>query len=205
MTAYLVWRGMTMEAIGIWRGVSSAAGLLGTFVYHLLSTRISLVDSGMCSILFQFSCLSLSYASLYVEDYKTSLGMLIAGVCASRVGLWVFDISVTQVRLFKKVVLRCLELLSLLMGFCIHSEILYTSAHAGTYSRRGPGTRWWGSTISECFLSLICFRIGDYNTRSSVLPHLRICWLCKRRDSSPLLRCRCLCKTKGIGVTSLVE
>jgi iron-regulated transporter 1 len=97
MTAYLVWRGMSLEAIGIWRGVSAAAGLAGTFVYNYLSTRISLVNSGMLSIVFQFLCLSICYASLFIDDFHTSLGMLIAGVCASRVGLWVFDISVTQV------------------------------------------------------------------------------------------------------------
>ena len=98
MTAYLVWRGMSMEAIGVWRGVSSAAGLAGTFVYHFVSSRqFDLVDTGLGSVVFQFLCLSLSYASLFIEDYSTSLGMLIAGVCASRVGLWVFDITVTQV------------------------------------------------------------------------------------------------------------
>jgi iron-regulated transporter 1 len=97
MTAYLVWRGMRMETIGIWRGVSSAAGLAGTFVYHMMSSRMTLIESGMYSVVFQFLCLSLSYASLFVDDYNTSLAMLIAGVCASRIGLWVFDISVTQV------------------------------------------------------------------------------------------------------------
>lgn len=97
MTAYLVWRGMSLEAIGIWRGVSAAAGLAGTFAYNYLSKRINLVQSGMLSITFQFLCLSLCYASLFVDEFQTSLGMLISGVCASRVGLWVFDISVTQV------------------------------------------------------------------------------------------------------------
>jgi iron-regulated transporter 1 len=97
MTAYLVWRGMRLESIGIWRGVSSAAGLAGTFAYHFLSKRMNLIDTGMYSVVFQFLCLSLSYASLFIDDYYASLAMLIAGVCASRVGLWVFDLSVTLV------------------------------------------------------------------------------------------------------------
>ena len=96
MTAYLVWKGMRMDTIGVWRGVSSAVGLAGTFVFHFLSKRITLIDTGMCSIIFQFFCLSLSFASLFVDDFNASLTMLIFGVCASRVGLWVFDISVTQ-------------------------------------------------------------------------------------------------------------
>lgn len=97
MTAYLVWRGMMLETIGLWRGISAAAGLAGTVAYHISSKHLSLAASGMWSVVFQFICLSMSYASLFVEDNDISLAMLIAGVCASRVGLWVFDISVTQV------------------------------------------------------------------------------------------------------------
>lgn len=96
MTAYLVWRGMRLETVGVWRGVSSAIGLMGTFVYSLSMKFYSVETTGMWSIVFQFFCLTLSYVSLFVGDYNTSLFMLIAGVCASRVGLWVFDISVTQ-------------------------------------------------------------------------------------------------------------
>jgi iron-regulated transporter 1 len=56
----------------------------------------SVETTGMWSIVFQFFCLTLSYISLFVGDYNTSLFMLITGVCASRVGLWVFDIAMTQ-------------------------------------------------------------------------------------------------------------
>jgi iron-regulated transporter 1 len=87
---------MRLESIGFWRGVSSAIGLLGTFVYHYMSKRMSLINTGMVSVAFQFLCLSVSYASLFVDDFAVSLALLISGVCASRVGLWVFDIAVTQ-------------------------------------------------------------------------------------------------------------
>ena len=94
-----VWKGMRLDTIGVWRGISSAVGLSGTLVYQVMSNRnIGQVDSGMISVVFQFFCLSLSYASLFVDDFDTSTTMLIVGVCASRVGLWVFDLSVTQVR-----------------------------------------------------------------------------------------------------------
>lgn len=109
MTAYLVWKGMSLEAIGIWRGVSAAAGLGGTFVYNYLSRRINLIDSGLLSVVFQFLCLSISYASLFIDDSNTSFAMLIAGVCCSRVGLYMFDISVTQVRQDKYGTLMMLE------------------------------------------------------------------------------------------------
>ncbi|CAJ1895513.1 unnamed protein product [Cylindrotheca closterium] len=96
MTAYLVWRGISLEQIGIWRGVSAAVGLAGTFVYKILSAKIGLVGSGMLSVTVQFCCLSIAYASLFVDNLTISFAMLIVGVCSSRIGLWVFDISVTQ-------------------------------------------------------------------------------------------------------------
>jgi iron-regulated transporter 1 len=96
MTSYLVWRGMRFDSVGIWRGISCAIGLSGTFVYHWSVKTMSVEGTGMWSIIFQFLCLSLSYASLFVKDLYTSLAMLIAGVCASRIGLWVFDIAITQ-------------------------------------------------------------------------------------------------------------
>lgn len=96
MTAYLVWRGMQLDTIGVLRGISSAIGLVGTFVYYTMSRRLGLTSTGMYSITFQFLCLSLSYASLFNGDYTVSLVMLITGVCSSRVWLWAFDIAVTQ-------------------------------------------------------------------------------------------------------------
>ncbi|CAB9505585.1 family 40 member 1 [Seminavis robusta] len=96
MTAYLVWRGMRLDTIGLWRGVSSAVGLMGTFAYHFSVKRTTLVKTGMWSIAYQFTCLTMSYVSLFIENYTLSLTMLILGVCTSRIGLWVFDISITQ-------------------------------------------------------------------------------------------------------------
>lgn len=96
MTVYLVWRGVGLEAIGLWRGVASAAGLAGTFVYHIMVQKIGLVDIGMISVTFEFLCLAVCYGSLFVHNTDEFFIMLIAGVCFSRIGLWVFDISVTQ-------------------------------------------------------------------------------------------------------------
>lgn len=96
MTAYLVWRGMSYESIGTLRGVSSIIGLLGTVIFHFSSRRYSLSFTGTWSIMFQFTCLSLCYGSLYVSNQTVSLIMLILGVIASRIGLYVFDLTITQ-------------------------------------------------------------------------------------------------------------
>lgn len=96
MTGYLVWRGMGLDAIGIWRGVSSGVGLLGTVLYHFSVKKMSLIDTGMWSIFYQFCCLSICFLSLFIINNSLSLSLLILGVIASRIGLWVFDIAITQ-------------------------------------------------------------------------------------------------------------
>jgi solute carrier family 40 (iron-regulated transporter), member 1 len=65
-------------------------------VYNFSVQRLQLVDTGMWSLLYQLSCISLSFVALFVRNYDLSMAMLIGGVCASRTGLWVFDITVTQ-------------------------------------------------------------------------------------------------------------
>jgi len=96
MTAYLVWKGMGLEKVGVWRGVNSALGLLGIFCFSFSTKRFSLKNTGMIAIIWQFACLSLSYLSLFVDNYTLSLTLLIGGVISSRIGLWVFDVAVTQ-------------------------------------------------------------------------------------------------------------
>ena len=96
MMAYLVWRGMAFATVGVWKGVASAIGLLGTVVYAYSVKMMSVEKTVMWSISFQFSCLTISYASLFVRNFVLSSAMLIGGVISSRVGLWVFDVAITQ-------------------------------------------------------------------------------------------------------------
>jgi iron-regulated transporter 1 len=98
MTAHLLFSGMDLETIGIVRGVSSAIGLLGTCVYHLSIRHLSLKMTGMWSVTYQCSCLAVALLSVFTYSGTTSLVLLIGGVCASRIGLWVFDIAVTQMQ-----------------------------------------------------------------------------------------------------------
>lgn len=97
MTAYLVTRGMSISLIGVLRAIACITGLMGTCAFRLSASRISLVGTGLWAIIYQFSWLSLSYISLFLEDDSQSLVLLILGVCLSRTGLYVFDISVSQI------------------------------------------------------------------------------------------------------------
>jgi iron-regulated transporter 1 len=96
MTAYLVSRGMPFGRIGTWRGISSAVGLLGTFCYHWSAKKFQLEFTGLWSIIFEFACLSVTFGSIFVSDDGLSLTLLITGVLPSRIGLWVYDIAMTQ-------------------------------------------------------------------------------------------------------------
>jgi solute carrier family 40 (iron-regulated transporter), member 1 len=96
MMNYLLYRGMGAGSVGIWRGISSAIGLIGTVVYQVASQRYTLMTTGMWSILFQFVCISFSMVSMFIQDYTLSMSLLILGVCTSRIGLYVFKITVTQ-------------------------------------------------------------------------------------------------------------
>ena len=99
ISAYLLYRHVTLGTVGILRGVASAIGLCGTFVYHFSAKRLSLEATGMWSVTFQFACLATIFAAVHVAvGDQVGLILLVAGVCLSRVGLWVFDIAVTQMQ-----------------------------------------------------------------------------------------------------------
>jgi iron-regulated transporter 1 len=85
-----------MGSVGMWRGISSAVGLLGTFAYKFSAKYSTLATTGMWSIMFQFVCITFSMVSMFVYDYTVSMALLILGVCASRIGLYVYKIAVTQ-------------------------------------------------------------------------------------------------------------
>ena len=96
MTSYVVSRGMDLGTVGLLRGISGGMGLVGTVAYRVSVSWASLVSTGFWSIAFEFVCLTTSFTSFFVPSYTGSMALLILGVCASRIGLWVFDTTVTQ-------------------------------------------------------------------------------------------------------------
>jgi iron-regulated transporter 1 len=80
----------------MWRGASSTIGLLGTCVYHQSAKHFSLPFTALWSIVWEFLCLTLTFASIFSKEQDLALVLLIGGVLPSRIGLWVYDIAVTQ-------------------------------------------------------------------------------------------------------------
>ena len=86
---------MPIDQVGLWRGVSSAIGLAGTFFYQFSTKRTTVVNTGAWSVAYLFACLTFACSSFLLNDYRTSVYLLVVSTAASRIGLWVFDISVT--------------------------------------------------------------------------------------------------------------
>lgn len=99
MTAYLLHKGMKLEAVGALRGLASAIGLVATVAYRISIQWLSLEATGLWSIIYQVVFLGMTVASiLRIANVVLALSLLIAGICLSRIGLWVFDIAMTQIQ-----------------------------------------------------------------------------------------------------------
>lgn len=96
MTATLEWEGIPAYIIGIARGVSAIIGIAATFLYPVLESQIATLRTGLWSIWLQWTCLLLCLASIWATNKVVAAYMLMAGVAASRLGLWTFDLSVIQ-------------------------------------------------------------------------------------------------------------
>ncbi|KAK4801737.1 hypothetical protein SAY86_022224 [Trapa natans] len=96
MTATLEWQGTPAFVIGIARGVSATIGIAATLVYPALQSNISTIRTGLWSIWSQWSFLLICVASVWVKNSLVSAYMLMGGVAASRLGLWMFDLAVIQ-------------------------------------------------------------------------------------------------------------
>ncbi|XVF50044.1 hypothetical protein PTKIN_Ptkin04bG0063200 [Pterospermum kingtungense] len=96
MTATLEWEGVPVFVIGIARGISALIGIAATVVYPMLQSRISTLRTGLWSVWSQWIWLLVCVASIWVQNSQLSAYTLMGGVAASRLGLWMFDLSVIQ-------------------------------------------------------------------------------------------------------------
>ncbi|KAI0497275.1 hypothetical protein KFK09_020498 [Dendrobium nobile] len=96
MTATLEWKGIPAYVIGITRGISAIIGIMATVVYPIVHSRISTLRTGLWSIWTQWCFLLACLASIWINNSITSAWMLMGGVAASRLGLWMFDLGVMQ-------------------------------------------------------------------------------------------------------------
>lgn len=71
-------------------------GIAATVLYPAVHARVSTLRTGLWSIWMQWCCLLLCVGSVWVSGRVASAWVLMAGVAASRLGLWMFDLAVMQ-------------------------------------------------------------------------------------------------------------
>ncbi|KAF8041919.1 hypothetical protein BT93_A0498 [Corymbia citriodora subsp. variegata] len=96
MTATLEWEGVPAFVIGTARGISATIGIAATLVYPVLQSRISTLRTGLWSAWSQWIFLLVCVGSIWVQNGLIAAYMLMGGVAASRLGLWMFDLAVIQ-------------------------------------------------------------------------------------------------------------
>jgi iron-regulated transporter 1 len=118
MTAYAYSRGMTEATLGGLRGVGAVFGITATFIFAPLQGRVGLARTGLFAIWAQLATLVLCLVSAALaqpwfgdchslrEDSEAfhachrsralELGLLMSGTILARMGLWLFDLTVSQ-------------------------------------------------------------------------------------------------------------
>lgn len=103
MTAYLKLRGLDAAYLGAARGVGAIFGVVASVTFPLFRRCMQLKPSALAAIWIQLVCISPSLAVLVWPFHDTAnraviaSWLLIAGVITSRFGLWLFDLSVSQI------------------------------------------------------------------------------------------------------------
>ncbi|KAK7349734.1 hypothetical protein VNO77_07354 [Canavalia gladiata] len=96
MTATLEWEGIPAYVIGIGRGISAVIGIAATVLYPVLQSHISTIRTGLWSVWSQWTCLLPCVAAMWIQNGFLSSYILMGSVSISRLGLWMFDLSVLQ-------------------------------------------------------------------------------------------------------------
>ena len=113
MLAYLLTRGLHVTFIAIAQGGASGMGVLGTLCYQRAAARIGTVKVGVLAVWQQITCLTIAVGALYYPSWQgnhhsinevsddaqmaaTALGIFMAGIGLSRLGLYAFDVAAAQ-------------------------------------------------------------------------------------------------------------
>ncbi|PNH07594.1 Solute carrier family 40 member 1 [Tetrabaena socialis] len=103
MTSYLKWTGLTEAEVSAYRGVGALTGLAATAIYPALSARAGLRATALLGITYQLACLCAGVLPVLAADAASAASppiaqvrLLVGGLVASRTGLWLYDLAVTQ-------------------------------------------------------------------------------------------------------------
>ncbi|KAG0089330.1 hypothetical protein BGZ92_004919 [Podila epicladia] len=96
MIGYLKWRGLSAGSIAFLKGICTGSELLGTVLMPVLTRYVGLVRCGAWSIWLEVATLMPVLFSIYTDRLPIQV-VIFAGMALSRVGVWSFDLVVTQI------------------------------------------------------------------------------------------------------------
>ncbi|KAF9962400.1 hypothetical protein BGZ72_006221 [Mortierella alpina] len=96
MIGYLQWRGFTAGSIALLKGVCTASELVGTIAMPVLVRYVGLVRGGAWSVWLEVATLTPVLLSIYSDLLPVQV-FIFAGMALSRVGVWSFDLVITQI------------------------------------------------------------------------------------------------------------
>ncbi|KAG9321976.1 hypothetical protein KVV02_008301 [Mortierella alpina] len=96
MIGYLQWRGFTAGSIALLKGVCTASELVGTIAMPVVVRYVGLVRGGAWSVWLEVATLTPVLFSIYSDDLPIQV-FIFAGMALSRVGVWSFDLVITQI------------------------------------------------------------------------------------------------------------
>ncbi|KAF9384784.1 hypothetical protein CPC16_008281 [Podila verticillata] len=96
MIGYLQWRGLSAGSIAFLKGICTASELLGTVLMPVLTRYVGLVRGGVWSIWLEVATLMPVLFSIYTDRLPIQV-VIFVGMALSRVGVWSFDLVVTQI------------------------------------------------------------------------------------------------------------
>lgn len=103
MTAYVKWLGLTEAVLSLYRGFGALTGVFGAKAFPYIHKKLGLFKTGFLAITFQLICVVLGAGPdvgnhLFLSISASSrFHLLVWGIALSRFGLWVFDLSVSQI------------------------------------------------------------------------------------------------------------
>src|SRR5437763_1676450 len=121
MVTYLLSVGYTSANIGFVRSVSGVAEMSATWLAPLAMTKLGAIRAGIWFLSWQMICLTVAVGLFLIERSAVwAASYLVAGVIASRIGLWGLDLCAQII--IQEVCSSCSNLLSFVLKKCRKSN-----------------------------------------------------------------------------------
>ncbi|ORX88899.1 hypothetical protein K493DRAFT_341003, partial [Basidiobolus meristosporus CBS 931.73] len=97
MVSYLSWKGYPESLISVMRSLMAVLALIGTFVMPIMKHFLGVYRTAKASIWIEVITLIPVIISFFLPQNLLSAILLFGGISLSRLGVWVFDLSQTQI------------------------------------------------------------------------------------------------------------